>query len=69
MKRNQQPQMRVSDLEAVMTLREAREWLRISRATLYNWIDNGTLRDTRRIGGRRYVPVTEVQRLIDSDKP
>lgn len=51
--------------ETVLTVPETAERLKISRSLVYKAISDGTLRSVR-IGKRRLIPVSEVQRLIDS---
>lgn len=51
--------------ETVLTVHEAAERLKISRGLVYAAIKDGTIRSVR-IGKRRLIPSSEIQRLIDS---
>lgn len=51
--------------ETVLTVQEAAERLKISRGLVYSAITDGTIRSVR-IGKRRLIPSSEIQRLIDS---
>lgn len=45
-----------------VTLREARRRLRISRRTMFYWIESARIKTNKR-GKARFVPVSEVLRL------
>jgi excisionase family DNA binding protein len=51
--------------ETVLTIEEVAERLKISKGLVYRAIGDGTLKSIR-IGKRRLVPASEVQRLIES---
>ena len=51
--------------ETVLTVEEVGERLKISKSLVYKAINDGKLKSIR-IGKRRLVPASEVQRLIES---
>jgi len=55
---------RVPRLDAVPAP-EAARILRVSRVTIIQWINKGVVR-AGRIGNRYYVPISEIERLIQA---
>lgn len=51
--------------ETVLSIEEVAERLKVSRSLVYRAIGDGKLKSIR-IGKRRLIPASEVQRLIDS---
>ena len=46
-----------------MTMKEAKELLGVSTKTIQNWDKAGTINVVRTPGGRRRIPLSEVERI------
>jgi excisionase family DNA binding protein len=57
----------LSDMEKLFTVKEAHEWLRISRAKLYTLIESRALKPIK-LGGRTLFTESELTRFIESLK-
>ncbi|WP_170162471.1 helix-turn-helix domain-containing protein [Methylocystis hirsuta] len=52
----------------LLTLDEARQELRIGRSTIFKHLNSGALKDVR-IGGRRFIALTEIERVLKDGLP
>ena len=53
-----------------MTMKEAKELLGVSTKTIQNWDKAGIIKVVRTPGGRRRIPLSEVERIRgDSTRP
>jgi len=48
------------------TVHESAETLRVSRATIYNWMREGRI-ETVKVGGRRLVKIDSIKRLVGAE--
>jgi excisionase family DNA binding protein len=55
----------IEEPDTVLTVDEAAAQLSVSRSLIYTMIRTGQL-DSMRVGRRRFIPVTEVEKLVDS---
>ena len=53
-----------TDATDVMVTEEVCALLRISKRTLYRYVNNGTLKSIRPTGGRRYFHVNDINDLL-----
>ena len=47
-----------------VSVREAAEYLTVSKATMYRWIDKGYVKAIRLPGGQFRIPSEEVERMM-----
>lgn len=57
----------VAEPDKVLTVDEAAQWLDVSRSLVYKLMGRGEL-DSIRIGNRRFIPVSEVYRIINGSR-
>lgn len=48
-----------------VSVRDAAKSIGVSRATLYNWMNEGKI-DAVRVGGRRLIKVDSLRRLVEA---
>lgn len=48
----------------LLTLKEAKKMLAVSTSTIQRWDREGKIKCIRTVGGRRRIPLSEVQRLL-----
>ena len=50
-------------MDKLLTMKEAKELLGVSTKTIQNWDKAGTIKVVRTPGGRRRIPLSEVERI------
>ena len=50
--------------DVYLTVYEVAEMLRVSRRTIYRWMENGKIRFFQAMGGATRVPLSELNRFI-----
>lgn len=48
----------------LLTMKEAKKMLGVSTRTIQRWDHDGKIKCIRTVGGRRRIPLSEVQRLL-----